>query len=197
MKRLVISLSIASLAVFGTVAAVSAADPTPAPVATTAPVTPAVPPVVRGPATGTLAGILGMSQADIQQLRIDGQTLAQIAESKGIDPQELVDALAAQWSTRIDARVTAGALTAEEAATLKAELAVRAKAMVNQASVGGMRGAAVGAGPAANGGQGGMRGQGMGQGQGGAMRGQGAGGGMRGAGAGTGTCPAASATPSS
>ncbi len=58
-----------------------------------------------------------------------------------------------------------GALTADQAAELKAQLAVKAKAMVNQAAPGGMRGAAVGAGPGAIG-RGG-NGNGMGGGRGG------------------------------
>lgn len=188
MKRLVLSLSlaVAGLAAIGSVAAVSAADPTapPAPAATPAP-------VVGGPATGTIAGILGLSQAEIRALRVEGRTLAQIAQDKGIDPQRLIDALAAAWTARIDARVAAGALTAEQAATLKADVAVRAKAMVNQAAMGGMRGAAVGAGPGAMGGGQGMGGRGMGR-----NGGQGGGMGRWGTGA-TGTCPMAAPTTQS
>jgi hypothetical protein len=194
MKRLVISLAIAGLAAVGSVAAVSAADPTatPTPAATPAPITA---PVVRGPDTGTLSGILGMSQAEIQALRTGGKTLAQIAEDKGIDPQRLVDALAAAWGARIDERVAVGALTADQATALKADLAVRAKAMVNQATMGGMRGAAVGAGPGSMGGGQGMGGRGMGRSgaQGGA---QGGGMGRWGTGAGTGTCPMTTAPTS-
>ena len=81
------------------------------------------------------------------ELRQQGLSLAQIAEQQKVDPQRLIDALAAQWSARIDARLAAGALTADQAKTLKANVAVQAKAMVYQVTLGGMRGAAVGAGP--------------------------------------------------
>ena len=94
--------------------------------------------------------------------RQQGMSLAQIAEQQKVDPQVLIDALAAQWSVRIDARVAAGALTADQAAALKAEVAVRAKAMVNQVTPGGMRGAAVGAGPNGAGPNGAARGMGAG-----------------------------------
>ena len=124
-------------------------------------------------------------------LRQQGLSLAQIAEQQKVDPQRLVDALAAQWSARIDARLAAGALTADQAKTLKANVAVQAKAMVYQATLGGMRGAAVGAGP-----NGAMRGMG-GAGWAGMGAGAGRGGMMRGAGAGNGTCPVASTAPSS
>ncbi len=209
MKRLAIPLTIGALAALGAVAAVSAADPdaTPAPVATEAPVatapvateapaaTPAPvanPPLVRGPDTGTLSGILGISQSELAQLRAQGQTLAQVAESRGIDPQRLIEALVAQWGARIDARAAAGALTADQAAALKANLQVEAKAMVNQATPGGMRGGAVGAGPGAMGGRGPGNGTGGGMGRwstddGGQPRGMGRWG--NGSGAGNGTCP--------
>ncbi len=125
--------------------------------------------------TDVIAGILGMTQAEIAAQRQAGASLAQIAEKKGVDPQKLVDALAGQWSTRIDYRVSVGALTAARAAALKDQLQVRAKDMVYKVTLGGMQGAAVGAGPN---GDGAMRGTG---------RGMNAGNG-RGRGAGNGTC---------
>lgn len=158
MKRLAISLAIAGLAVLAVVATVAASGP-------------------RSQAgngvqdRGTIGAILGLTQAQIMDLRQDGKTLAQIAEQQKVDPQKLVDALVAQWSARIDARVQNGALTADQAVQLKTQLELKAKAMVNQAAPGGMRGTAVGAGP-------------------GAMGGHGYGGGM-GAGRGNGTCTGA------
>jgi hypothetical protein len=186
MKRLAIPLAGAGLILILAAGAVAAATPPPtAPVATSAPG--ATPAPVQTP--GTLAAILGLTDAQVMALRQQGLSLAQIAERQKVDPQRLIDALAAQWSARIDARLAVGAITADQAKTLKANLAVQAKAMVNQATTGGMRGAAVGAGP-----NGGMRGMGGGAGVG---AGGGRGGMMRGAGAGTGTCPLASTAPSS
>jgi hypothetical protein len=126
-------------------------------------------------------------------LRQQGMSLARIAEQQNVDPQKVADALAAQWSARIDVRVAAGALTADQAKTLKDSVAVRAKAMVYQVTLGGMRGAAVGAGP--NGTTRGMRG---GAGMNGAnrMAGGGRGGMMRGAATGNGACPMATEAPS-
>jgi len=152
-----------------------------------------------------IAAMLGLTDAQVHELRLAGKSLADIAAQQKVDPQALVDALAGTWSIRIDARVTAGALTTDQAATLKADLAEQAKAMVYQTAPGGMRGAAVGAGP--NGTMRGQTGAGMGAGRGmgagqanGGQMGAGRGGQMRGGmggGAGTGTCPATTATPSS
>ena len=147
MRRIAISLSIAALAVLTVVAAVSAASPAPTRMGGQ---------VARDQ---VLTEILGLTSAELMELRHDGLTLAQIAERQKVDPQKLIDALAAQWSARIDVRLAAGALTADQAATLKANLAVQAKGMVNQATPGGMQGAAVGAGR----GMGGARGMGAGR----------------------------------
>jgi hypothetical protein len=182
MKLFAIAIASAGLVLLLAAGAVAAASPAPTAPATTAPA------AAPGPAnaTGSIAAILGLTDAQVMELRQQGLSLAQIAERQNVDPQRLVDFLVAQWSARIDARLTAGAITADQARTLKANLAVQAKAMVNQTTPGGMRGAAVGAGP--TGAMRGTRGETGGVGRGGLMRG---------AGAGSGTCPLASTAPSS
>jgi hypothetical protein len=157
MKRLTISLTVAAFAILALVATVAAASPTPSP----------TPVQARG--QGLILTILGLTRDQVMDLRIDGLSLAQIAARQDVDPQKLIDALKNQWTTRIEARLENGALTAAEAATLKTQVAERAKAMVEQTTMGGMRGAAVGAGPGAMGagngagmGAGGMGGRGGG-----------------------------------
>jgi hypothetical protein len=120
-----------------------------------------------GAQSDVVATILGLSSDAIDDLRHDGLSLAQIAEKQKVDPQKLVDALVAQWTTRIEARVQAGALTPDQATTLRAQLTTRAKDMVYRTTLGGMQGAAVGAGPNAAQGAGQGAGRGMGAGQGG------------------------------
>jgi hypothetical protein len=100
-----------------------------------------------GAQSDVVATILGLSSDAIDDLRHDGLSLAQIAERQKVDPQKLVDALVAQWTTRIEARVQAGALTPDQATTLRTQLTTRAKDMVYRTTLGGMQGAAVGAGP--------------------------------------------------
>ena len=135
--------------------------------------------------------ILGLTQAEIRTLRRGGLSLAQIAEKQAVDPTRLIEAFAARWSARIDDRVSAGALTAAEASALKEQLTVRAKDMVYRTTLGGMRGAAVGAGPGADGTQGAGHGRGAGNGR---VRGGNAGTGV-GNGACDGTGPGAAAQP--
>jgi DNA gyrase/topoisomerase IV subunit A len=95
--------------------------------------------------------------AALPNLLVNGATGIAVGMATSIPPHnlsEVIDALVARWTTRIDARVANGALTDAVAAELKTQLAVKAKAMVNQAAPGGMRGAAVGAGPGGMGGRG-------------------------------------------
>ncbi|TAJ99123.1 MAG: hypothetical protein EPO36_12585 [Chloroflexota bacterium] len=93
-----------------------------------------------------LPGILGLTESEVAELRQDGLSLAQIAERQSVDAEQLVEALAARWTERIEARVTNGALTADQAAELRAQVELQARNMVNQTTLGGMHGAAVGAG---------------------------------------------------
>lgn len=169
MRRLLVATGAAALFTIALVATVAAAGPH------------GRAGVAAGAAThaDVVADILGLSRDAIDDLRHDGLSLAQVAERQKVDPQKLVDALVAEWAVRIDARVTAGALTTAKATELKAQLETRAKDMVYRTTLGGMRGAAVGAGPdsgpgAANGaGRGSGAGTGMGAGNRGANRGAG------------------------
>lgn len=99
----------------------------------------------------TVPTLVGLTQAQVMDLRQDGLSLAQIAERQKVDPQKVVDALKAQWIERIDVRVANGALTAAAATELKAQVDLRARDMVYKVTTGGMRGVAVGGGPGAAG----------------------------------------------
>jgi len=161
MNRQILGAAGAGLASLIFAATVAAADPTPSPS------------TMATQMRDTVPAVLDLSQAQIQALRHDGLSLAQIAQQQKVDPQRLVDALAARWTSRIEARVANGALTADEATKLKAEVPTQAKSMVDTVTLGGMPGAAVGAGPR-NGAAGGS--------------GVGTGPGPHGTGTGTGTC---------
>lgn len=173
MRQILIATGAAALIALMAVASVAAAGPAGRAGA------PAV-----GARTDVVAPILKLTQAQVQELRQDGLSLAQIAERQKVAPQKLIDALVAQWTTRIEARVQAGSLTADQATALRTQLATRAKDMVYRTTLGGMQGAAVGAGP--NAAQAAGRGMSAGRGAGaGPNAAQGAG-----RGAGTGTCRA-------
>jgi hypothetical protein len=134
MKRLFLSIGAAALVLLVLAGGVVAADPTASP-------------GTQIRARDTISTILGLTQTEVMALRHEGLSLAQIAERQKVDAQKLVDALKAQWIERIDARVAIGAITPAAASTLKAQVETRAKDMVYKVTIGGMRGAAVGAGP--------------------------------------------------
>jgi hypothetical protein len=61
----------------------------------------------EGGGRAQVATALGMSLPDLRQARAAGQSLAQIAEAHGVDPQQLIDKLVADARERITARVNA------------------------------------------------------------------------------------------
>jgi len=168
MKKVILILGAATLAILTLVGSVAAAGPSPSPT------------VVQARDRDAIPLILGLTHDQVMDLRHDGLSLAQIAVRQKVDPQKLVDALKAEWTERIDARVTSGAITAAQATQLKTQLDVQARAMADKTTMGGMRGAAVGAGPGA-----GHMGAG---GVGGGRMGTGAGSGRMGRGMGSGDC---------
>jgi len=153
-RKLLISTGIAAMAILVAVAGVSAAGPN-----------------GTGAANGdtdrvraqdhdqlrdrdTIAGLLGLTQAEIQAQRAAGKSLAQIATAKGIDPEKLVAALVARWTERIQARLENGTIDAARATELKLQVETQARNQVYKVIAGGMAGAAVGAGIGAHTGRG-------------------------------------------
>ena len=137
MKKIIVILGGATLAILTLVGTVAAAGPSPSPT------------VVQARDRDAIPLILGLTHDQVMDLRQDGLSLAQIAERQKVDPQKLVDTLKVEWTERIDARVASGTITAEQATQLKTQLDAQARAMVDKTTMGGMRGAAVGAGPGA------------------------------------------------
>jgi len=71
---------------------------------------------------------------DRKTLRADlasGQTIAQIASAKGVDPQTVINALVTAATTKLDAAVKAGKITADRAAKIEQNLPARAAKLVN------------------------------------------------------------------
>jgi len=77
-----------------------------------------------------IATTIGIDIATIKSRLVAGETLGAIAGAKKL---ALITALVAEATKTIDAAVTAGKLTAERAATLKADLTVRITAQVDSA----------------------------------------------------------------
>ena len=99
-------------------------------------------PADRAALDALVASTLGIDAATIKSRLQAGETLGAIAGSK---KGALIDALVAEETKRIDARVTAGTLTASQATTLKSGLVAHVTAEVE--SVNPMGGAKMGKGP--------------------------------------------------
>ena len=91
-----------------------------------------------GPGRGVLrkgldaaATALGISEDELRTALRDGQTIAQVAESRGIDVQTVIDALVAEAKTHLDEEVAEGDLTQEEADSRLDEATQRITDMVN------------------------------------------------------------------
>jgi polyhydroxyalkanoate synthesis regulator phasin len=79
-----------------------------------------------------VAGALGISE-DALRSELDGtKSIADIAKARGVDVQKVIDALVADATKRIDEAVTAGKLTAAQAATAKSTLTERITERVNK-----------------------------------------------------------------
>jgi len=80
----------------------------------------------------TAAKAIGISVDELRTALIAGQTLAQVAEAKGVSRQTVVDALVAGHNARIDRAVAEGGLTAEKAVAKKAGVVAHVTAEVDE-----------------------------------------------------------------
>jgi hypothetical protein len=62
-----------------------------------------------------LADLTGLSTDEIQAERAEGNTVADIAEANGVDPDEVLDAALAARKAILDAKVADGTITQEQA----------------------------------------------------------------------------------
>lgn len=85
----------------------------------------------RGPGFAVVAETLGLTEEEVRQAVIDGQTLAELAAANGSSAEELVDALLADIKSHMDEKVAAGDLTQEEADAKYAEAQERTAEFVN------------------------------------------------------------------
>jgi ribosomal protein S20 len=74
---------------------------------------------------------LNMTAADLKTALQGGQSIAALAKSKSVDPQKIINDLVTDATTRIDAAVTSGKITAAEATKMKANLTTAIGAFVN------------------------------------------------------------------
>jgi hypothetical protein len=78
------------------------------------------------------ADALGMTESELLSALQDGQSIADVAEEQGVDVQEVVDALVAAATERLDEAVEEGRVDEERADEIKADLPERIAAMVER-----------------------------------------------------------------
>jgi polyhydroxyalkanoate synthesis regulator phasin len=79
----------------------------------------------------TVAESLGIGEDELRSALEDGRTIAEIAEERGVDVQDVVDDIVAAQKERLDEAVAEGNLTQEEADAILAGAEDRATAFVN------------------------------------------------------------------
>jgi hypothetical protein len=77
------------------------------------------------------AATIGVQVSDLKAALQSGQTVAALAESKGVSAQSVVDAVVKAIDDRIDQAVTDGKVTADRAAKAKAKVPALADRLVN------------------------------------------------------------------
>lgn len=88
----------------------------------------------RGAALATLeeaAAAIGIDVSDLRVALQDGQTIADVARTNGVDPQIVIDALVTAFNVKIDEAVANGRITPEEATEKKENAPDRIAAFVN------------------------------------------------------------------
>jgi hypothetical protein len=85
----------------------------------------------RGMDAAVLTDLLGLDQQELMTQLRDGKTLAEIATEQNVDPQDVVDALVAEATTRLDQAVTDGRIDQAEADQKLADATTRITDMVN------------------------------------------------------------------
>jgi hypothetical protein len=110
-----------------------------------APATPGQPPADhpgpgrRGPHAhpdlGVAASTIGVTVDELRSALESGQSVADVANAHGVDPQKVIDALVADAQSKIDERVASGDLTQEQADEIKADLPDRIADFVNRAGL--------------------------------------------------------------
>ncbi len=82
-----------------------------------------------------LADLAGLEISDIHDLRVEGQSLAQIAADEGVDIDVVIDTVLESAETNLDAAVEAGRIDAEQKAEILENMAAQLDEIVNSTEV--------------------------------------------------------------
>ena len=89
------------------------------------------------PDLSVAANAIGISEADLRTALESGQSIADVANAHGVDPQTVIDALVADAKAKLADAVTNGDLTQAQADARSADLEQDITDMVNHAGLGG------------------------------------------------------------
>jgi prolyl-tRNA editing enzyme YbaK/EbsC (Cys-tRNA(Pro) deacylase) len=78
------------------------------------------------------AEAIGISEADLRAAHRDGQSIAQVAEAKGVDVQQVIDAMVADVKAKLAKAVADGRITQARADEVSANLVERVTNLVNR-----------------------------------------------------------------
>jgi ribosomal protein S20 len=87
---------------------------------------------IRRGAGALIAKTIGITRPELRQELKAGKTIAAIATEHDVQPQAVIDALKSAATTKIDAAVDAGKITAERGAQLKSRLDTAIPKLVNE-----------------------------------------------------------------
>ena len=77
------------------------------------------------------ASAIGVEPKELRADLKSGQSVAEVAQSKGVDPQTVIDAIDADLGAKLDTAVSNGKITRERADAAEANLPERVTAVVN------------------------------------------------------------------
>ncbi|MFN8038263.1 MAG: hypothetical protein U0Q07_03535 [Acidimicrobiales bacterium] len=84
-----------------------------------------------GPGLDAAATAIGISADELRTAVQSGQTIAQVAQAKGVDPQKVIDAIVAEMNKHFDEELASGEHTQAEVDQKKADAVQHATDMVN------------------------------------------------------------------
>ncbi len=90
---------------------------------------------IGGPSEA-VTGVLNMTREEIQAQRLEGKSLVEIAATKGVTAESLVDAILAEKQTLVQERVTAGTLTQDQATLMLQRMEENVTSAVNRTATG-------------------------------------------------------------
>ncbi|MFC1947252.1 hypothetical protein ACFLXY_04945 [Chloroflexota bacterium] len=91
---------------------------------------------IGGTCSDAVSELLGLTQEELHELRLEGNSLADIATSKGIEVDDLVTAIITGKVEAVEARVADGTLTREQADLMIQRMTERTEEAVNRTTTG-------------------------------------------------------------